>query len=221
MPSEFIPYKEAEPLTYPTHPFSPTVCALISGMPPGFEQLSLTECVSVEVLRTIAHMSKWMHSMSRMQKTVHISLRDQDFALKYEPWEDLHDLSFCLRCLPPDSIFEQCLCFALLLYTSKTFNKLQTPMYQRARQELTSLLSTIPIVPEKENCLVWIWIIAIESWNFGRLMPPGGLLKNLMTERVKSVSTWDSIESIVQLFLWNTSVLNEWKLCWSESSWDG
>jgi len=43
----------------------------------------------------------------------------------------------------------------------------------------------------------------------------------LMTERVKSVSTWDSIESIVQLFLWNTSVLNEWKLCWSESSWDG
>lgn len=50
-------------LTYPAHPYFPTLCATISALPEGFRDLALSSRLSLQVIHHLDKVTQWMKSL--------------------------------------------------------------------------------------------------------------------------------------------------------------
>jgi len=61
-------FQEApEALTYPAHPYFPTLCATISALPEGFRDLALSSRLSLQVIHHLDKVTQWMKRLAQSQ----------------------------------------------------------------------------------------------------------------------------------------------------------
>jgi hypothetical protein len=149
-------------------------------------------------------------------------IHELKFVLDYEPWENIDDLNFCLKCLPESQSrhnFEHALCIALIFYIYNAFAKLPwTTAYMRLGDELTALVRGYTPEPAERNCMIWIRIAAMASWKGWASLTPEGLVQitKLVGEHVLHYSSWADLGDIFHPFLWNAQLGKDWESPWEE-----
>lgn len=196
------------------------MCELIASIGVGFTEPVIRGRISIETVGTIIHITKWQRLITRQKLHGDLRANEVKFLLDYEPWENIDDVNFCLKCLPQSQkrhSFERALCIALIFYIYNAFGKLPwTAAYKRLREELTALVRGYTPRSEERKCMTWIRIAAMASWKGRSSLTPEGLvlIRELVREHFLHNSSWADLEVIFHQFLWDEQLGRDWKSTW-------
>lgn len=206
--------------TYPQHPFSDDLRAIIAIMPPGFRAIAFQNTLGIDVLQILARVSKYVASRG----VGHGSITEESTVKEGQEYPDIFDACSCLQSSPStEHSLEKNMCLAIILFSFNVYNPTKTSgnfaPYRGSRQELTrSLPACEPRTPEEVRCFIWIWIVVIQSWRVDEALDPRGLrLSAVLFARFDEAGSWDQVESIMRQFFWDEPLAIVWKSCWQEA----
>jgi hypothetical protein len=202
---------------YPYHPFSPELCITITKLPPGFHDLVIARRLSFDILPILyraTHLTS-LNSFSRLEllsKTRRLTKIYNDF------WEACPCLAVSIS---EDSwlMLEKLICLTLICYSYIAFTprSSQTAL-QRSRFELTKKIASYsPKSPAEEQCLVWMWVVLIDSWRTGsRLHPDGFSLLFILQQRFPRLRYVANTIAMTSQFLWTSALETSVQIYWDD-----
>lgn len=192
---------------FPTHPYSPELCTIIGSFPPGFESLAVEGVLSYDLIPLIyraAHLAR-LSSSARWQLLStkrRLTGKYNDFA------EACPALAISGRdgSMLEKLIATTILCFAYTGFGSRT----SASALRGSRAELTMNLQIYnPESTAELDCLLWMYVIAIDAWSVGsRLQPDGLVLLVKLQEAYPVFRGVDAAIAVAKRFLW-TNLLGE------------
>jgi hypothetical protein len=134
-----------------------------------------------------------------------------------------HDFWEACSCLAAPDIngpnFEKLLVLALLLYCLHTFSPMRavTAVYNGSRMKLTNdIRKRRKGSVEEEECLLWIWMVLVDSWRnaSGMLLPAGIELMEHARGRWEHVKDWPTASWILRDFFWDEGFAKRCEFYW-------
>jgi hypothetical protein len=186
---------------YPIHPFPSELWSSITKLPAGFQKL-VTECVIcfdiLSILSRLTHISRlgYHNRLEFIKKTRKMGGSHNDF------WEACPCLGI-VDDLSPD--LEQLLSLTMICYSFTAFSSNYYPSaFRGSRHALTKKISSYaPKSQAEEDCLIWMWVIAIDSWRTSSGLPqPGLALLFKLQSRLPALRSLSAVNAIVRQFLW-------------------
>jgi hypothetical protein len=114
-------------------------------------------------------------------------------------------------------MLEKLLSLTLVCYSFMAFGSRSYPTALRgARFEVTSKLDSYsPQSKSEEKCMIWMWIVIIDSWRMGsQLQPDGVSLLFRLQSRFPALRGVGAAIQIAKLFIWtrdlNISIHEHW-----------
>lgn len=171
---------------YPTHPFSPDLCAVISKLPHGFSELALTGTLSVQLIHRLeVSRSAIVHLMA----TATNEDADHDWQTllhNSEPFERMVWLTLLVSHLRSSTYEANCKALAEAVLDCASFSR-----HGRAEAEW----------------LLWASLILIAAPDPDRVVvEERQQVINMVTENYEEASSWDRLEAVAQKFLWNDTL---------------
>lgn len=116
---------------------------------------------------------------------------------------------------------QELLCWAIFLYAANGFGEKRTQhtAYRMPRQGLTAKLHATICRPEDEiECLIWIWIVTIDSWRLldGSLQSEGVRLMQQFKSQFVDLRE-DNIDEICWKFFWFEDMSFHLKRNWTRT----
>jgi len=214
----FACYKPAYEAVYPEYPFSPETYSLVSQLPPGFRKLAQKGRIALDmltVLKNIVAFQMWSDKHEADLRRVLLAAAP----LKKRHC-DIWEACSCL--LVPGPSFEKYLCLALILYCLNTFSPRRSYLsssnlgFTTPRHLLTQKLPSFSEYSEDEtDCLIWIWLVLIDSWRAkdGSHSDGAETLLLQFAERFPSYCAWTRIEYVMKQFFATDSMMADIRRC--------
>ena len=220
--STMFPFsRRKEHRIYPQHPFSSDLNTLINTIPPGFRAVAFQNTLGVDVLQILSRVSKYVESKS----SGYASVTEGSPVVEGQEYPDIFDACSCLHSSPStEHSLEKNLCLAVILLSFNVYSPAIKGLdnlapYRGSRQELTRSLPASEFkTPEERNCLIWIWMVVVESWYVdGALAREGLLLSVAFFNKFDEAGSWDRIEMVMRQFFWDEQLARVWRQCWQEA----
>ncbi|KEF58087.1 uncharacterized protein A1O9_06010 [Exophiala aquamarina CBS 119918] len=191
----------------PSHPYSPELCKVIESFPPGFEALALEGVLSYDVIPLVyraAHLARLSPSARWQLLSTKRRLPGQynDFA------EACPSLAISGR---SGSMLEKLIATAILCFAYTGFgSRTSASALRGSRAELLMNLHLYnPKSVAEADCLLWMYVVAVDAWSVGsRLQPDGLVLLVKLQEGYPATRSVDAAITMARRFLW-TSLLDE------------
>ncbi|KAJ9616911.1 hypothetical protein H2200_000631 [Cladophialophora chaetospira] len=203
-----------EPI-YPTQPGLLNLCLSATKGQLGFHQLVTENALSFSILRILfraIHITS-LNPRGRSElltKTRQSPKRYNDF------WEACPGLRTSDTSV---SVFEKLLSLTLICYCYIAFGSRFPQTHLRASSvEATELIgSYFPKTQAEEDCLIWMWIIIIDSWRLGNRLQPGGisLLFDLQL-RFPAYRHVSAVTDLANRFLWTADLNASVHMYWAD-----
>lgn len=229
-------------LTYPGHPFSPELCTVISKLPEGFAEVSLSRSIAVEIISFLVKVTElvnWIAASSsspsqddgREMKTKMSSSpsspsppppRRPDVTMQ----RAIYDLQ-CLLALPLTPVESQMvralLAFCLHLYNDMSFH---IPLARPLRPLLEAFnepylnhnhhnRDVLPRTPWLQRCLYWCAIVTASAWDTQiDASPEPHPLLDYLVSRLPEARNWEDTADLMRKFIWVDALADEWEVCW-------
>ena len=200
---------------YPAYPFSTELWASITGLPLGFQEL-VTDCVlSFDILPLLSRATFLTHLSPRERSELLITTRRSA-----KSYDDFWEACPCM-CISDDlcPVLEKLLSLTLICYSFIAFGSRSYPTtFRGARFEITKKISSFsPISKSEENCLIWMWVIVIDSWRMERRLSADGLSMLLgLQSRFPKMRHVTSITDIANQFLWTSFLTKSVYMYWDD-----
>lgn len=206
---------------YPTLPLSYDLCDLVRDLPIGFVALAESGSLSIQVLQLLERVNQLL-----------LSTQDNSENQRYldEPLVDAKlDFESAVPCLAANDSegpsLEKALCLALILFSTNTMNPIKPKksvwgqVAVGSRAWLSAHLPNIEVTsPLREQCLVWIWLIAIDSWGteIGNLQLEGLFLFDHFRDKYPYLAMcWLATSKIAERYFWSEDLDLFCKSIWS------
>jgi hypothetical protein len=206
---------------YPNHPFSGTLCALISKIPCGFRELALQRKVALDVLEILSRTAEASRLSMRSTNTRATSTDLSQLPQKQERFHDFWEACTCLGA-PDDPYtgqpnFEKLFVLAVLMYCMHAFSSIRTitAVYGGSRAKLTGdIRRRCAQNKEEKECLLWVWMVLVDSWRGAdeRLLPVG---VELLKELKGRWGVWKEVQRAMGKFFWNGEFEGRCRGYWS------
>jgi hypothetical protein len=202
---------------YPSHPFSPELCDMITILPSGFHDLATACALSYDVL-PVLYRAAHLTSLSTYNRLELLSKTRRSTRMYNDFWEACPCLAvsvFECNC----SMLEKLLCLTLICYSFTAFGARSAPSALREPKfELTNKIALYsPKSPAEELCVIWMWIVLIDSWRTGNRLQPDGfsLLFNLQ-QRFPRLRYTENVSACGSQFLWTSELERSVKIYWDD-----
>ena len=209
---------------YPSIPLSYDLRNLIASIPPGFKALADTGGLSTQVLQLLSRVNQLVIST----RSKHESQQFLDMPLV----DAKLDFQSSAPCLEDDDTLkpslEKALCLALILFSTNTMNPIKPKksvwgqVAVGSRAWLTTNLNRFgAITPLCEQCLLWIWLITIDSWgaDTGVLLADGIRVFDSFKSRFPHFTLdWDITSQVVRKYFWSQDLDDFCRSIWPSSS---
>jgi hypothetical protein len=200
---------------YPTRPFSMALCSIIARLPFGFQQLFVESALPMNILPLLSRATHITNLGGYDRHELLLRTRGST-----KPYNDFCEACPCLYApdvSPP--MLETLLSLTLICYCYTAFGSRSYPTALRvARLEATK---KIPLVSPKSqterDCLIWMWIILIDSWAIGKsLQPLGTVLQFDLQSRFPALRHEDAVIDLVSQFLWTPDLTKSVRTYWKD-----
>jgi hypothetical protein len=194
-------------------------------VPLAFTKLLLSTHSRSILFETIGRMSGWIESADRVWQGTALA-HHRDLLLSYAPLQEVSEVLECLKYASAldENSFEVSLCLALIIIANNFYGDARGryfSWYRAIRIRLTTLLLNhlegTAEDPAQRNCLIWISMVAVESWRTGHLLQSSGrhLMQDVMS-RYEETRNWQTFENILKMFLWYEPLGAMLQACWQE-----
>ena len=212
-----------KPLFYPEKPFSEDLCIVLSRLPSGFSELSLTSRVSEQMINTLASISAAKTQYDLMDEESK-SAASGLFTASESPHDSqqmaLQNLLSALQrlSLMSPSILETYLSFGLITFLFQ-LRKL-APLnlfYDPILRQFISILPhhSKPVIVEEQHVLIWASMAVAGSLALRIVhMPNAHTILDHMLELYPESRKWSRLEKILCNFFWTRDILEHWKGVW-------
>lgn len=198
---------------YPSHPFPSSIATEIAHFPLGFRELALQSSLGLDVLHIISRVSRYMASKNQTSEITAVVRTVPEGTAP-----DIFDTCAILQTsVESGHIVERNICLAIVLFAYNVYSKIRdsTTIYRGSRQALARTLPDMDYASNIEReCLMWIYMVTIESWRNGHTLEPQGreLLRNMQT-RFPEARSWSTLDPVLQKFFWYGPLASQWKIC--------
>jgi Fungal specific transcription factor domain len=203
---------EYNPLTlnYPSHPYPPNICLIISKLPIGFQEDSLASLLSTQVLKFLEEISEWTtrYNLAICENRT----RDQSVYSLAGMRLANHGAVILGSCnLKPK---ERLLCIGLLTYIV-SFDGQQARHQRGLEDHMADLKHTSHgLLLSKCWLLTWIaMIVAAAKDSMAVPLTNRWLLIDLLVDEGEH-REWRDLQQILHKFFWNESLDTRWESCW-------
>ena len=196
-----------KPIDYPSVPFSPELCTVLSRLPSGFSELSLSGRLSTQTMQVLASLSAT--TISSDSEGFDDSRLDTEIQGMLSALQRLSLMKIASN--------EQFLLCGLVAYTFQLRRLRALNLFHDP-----SLRAFIRLVPNQEKpdsireqqCMVWISMSVVGALSLRTIRMPG---THLILDRVftlyPAMSKWETIEATLKSFFWTPSILEHWRKC--------
>lgn len=203
-----IPTRRPYKSIYPSVPLNNEWLDLTSTLPSGFKILA-------EVGRLSCHMLSLLGRAQEMAAAVATGMTKAFLAVPNQnPYADFQE---AVPCLDPsddgEAGFERLIACAIFLLTSRLLSPAKRAIWSLpatgGRAILTEQLFNCRVENDAEkNCLVWMWLITIDSWGItsGQLPEKGQQLTRQLKVRYPEMSDWSRLSNVVKDFFWTNEL---------------
>lgn len=201
---------------YPSHPFPPSLAKEVSKFPSGFRELALQSALGIDILHIISRISNYMTSKSRAFE-INTAVR----TVPAGAVPDIFDTCAILQTSAANGhMVERNICLAIILFAYNVYSMVRdaTTVYRGSRLALTRTLPATKYANRTErDCLIWIYMVTVESWRAGEILAPQGReLLGLMLDRFDEAAEWTKLQVVMRNFFWYEPLAHQWKLCWQQ-----
>lgn len=197
------------PLSYPTVPFSPDLCMVLSRLPSGFAELCLSGNISEQTMNLLA--------LAHATTSYREDQVDFDERLDHEVQVMLSVIQR-LTLMAPTSLEQRLLCgllgYAFQLRQLRPLNLFHDPplrsmiKFLRAHEKPDSLRA--------QETMVWISIAAAGALNLRTIVMPGTAeVLDRMFQLYPATVRWSYVEPILKSHFWTTTIGEHWKKQWT------
>ncbi|OCT52792.1 hypothetical protein CLCR_09985 [Cladophialophora carrionii] len=221
-------------LTYPGHPFSPDLCAVIARLPEGFAEVALSRCVAIEIISFLARLTELITWIATREGPADQSTTppppppatDESPASAPGPTPTRPDMTiqraiYDLQCLsalpltPPEGqMVRALLAFCLHLYNQTSFH---IPLARPLRPVLEAFNENteLPRPPWLQRCLYWCAVVVASAWDTQMdASPERHVVLDRLAARLPEARCWADTEDLMRKFLWLDRLADEWEVCW-------
>lgn len=191
----------------PKHPYSAELREILSTFPAGFESLAFESSLTFDMIPVVyraAHLSRLKPSGFR-----ELLSNKRRWSCKYNDFAEACP-ALAISGLE-GSLLEKLICTTILCFSYTGFgSKTSASAVRGSRGELTAKLHLFePNTIAKLDCLMWMYVIAIDAWKVGsQLHPDGILLLVKLQEAYPIMKNVDTAIAKAKMFLW-TNILEE------------
>lgn len=200
----------------PKHPYSASLREILSTFPPGFESLAFESALTFDVIPVIyraAHLSRL--SLSGIRQLLSNKRR---WSCKYNDFAEACP-ALAISGLEGSSLLEKLICTAILCFSYTGFgSKTSASAVRGSRAELTTKLHLFePGSAAKLDCLMWMYVVAIDAWKVGsQLHPDGILLLVRLQEAYPAMRSVDAAIAKSKMFLWTNTLEESVRSYWRD-----
>lgn len=198
-------------MTYPTHPFSPEICANISKIPSGYTEIALGGYLSLETMATITSLQEWIGTDPLIR----------------DPAPSKQILS-ARRCMSAaisrnDGRAEECVCLGIVITSMRLFHarfsRMDRPFLDRILDIARALHRLGPNKNRVEmaECehMAYVTMVAVEACDLCiELQGHVRALVDLLVEMESFARCWSTLEPVLQKFFWVPLAIDKWRACW-------
>jgi hypothetical protein len=188
---------------------------MITRLPPRLQTLVTKGVLSLNILPLLCRATHLAHLSTRGRFEL-LSKSRRSTKLYDDFWEACP----CL-CASDDSctMLEKLLSLTLVCYSFLAFGSRSYPTALRgSRFEITKKIGTYsPQSQTEEECLIWMWIVIIDSWRLGSRLQPSGisLLFNLQS-RFPALRHVSAVTDIANRFIWTGDLNKSVHVYWDD-----
>lgn len=202
---------------YPSHPISVELHSMIGSLPEGYQGLVAEGRLSCDVLLPLYRATY----LTRITDAKTRSGVIESTRMQKKMYNDFWEACPCLTASPDDGdlMFEKLLALTLVGYCYTALGpKLSSIVLRESRAELTKkIVSYQARSLSEEECVIWMWIVAIDTWSIGQphsLQPDGVSLVMELQTRFPQMRDLSAVKDLGNRFLWTkeleTSVADYW-----------
>lgn len=217
-PSERILRKRQLPI-YPSHPFKPEICEILSKLPQGFSDLGLAGTFSVQMMSILADLSS-----IKIEEPSDNSIETQDKKNKIasELEDNVEDL-LRLATLRTTTT-EHYLCYGMvaycvllkLLYFPPSSGSFKNDELQNLVDQVVKCNSGVDDM--NKNCYIWIVIVIAGCMqNCAHSISGRDQVLKKLFDKSRDAKDWRSMEKILKTFLWDNVIANICRSSWQEA----
>jgi hypothetical protein len=212
-----------KPLYYPEKPFSEDLCIVLSRLPAGFSELSLTSRLSEQMINTLASIgaAKTQFELSNATNSIRhagiFTSADHPHDSQQMTIQNLLSALQRLSLMSPN-ILETYLSFGLISFLFQ-FRRL-SPLnlfYDPMLRQFISILPhhSKPAIVEEQHVLIWTSLAVGGSLGLRVVpMPEAHTVLDHMLELYPESRKWSRLEKIIRKFFWTEDILKHWKGVW-------
>ena len=214
---------------YPSLPFSIKVCEALSKVSPAFNDMAMAGELSIQMIDILAKLSSRIKGEGSPSPTSSPTSPGSSTASSPSGRHLLHTIADlrCLSVMATTSI-EHKLCFGIIgcCFTLHFQGARIGEEFNEPLQELEdTLIGNGKPRPQKEkaikahrDCLIWISIAAAGALEMSELLSAMSMaLDQALDKYPEETSQWETLEKILQKFLWNDILARHWKACWRKA----
>ncbi|EXJ60397.1 hypothetical protein A1O7_04549 [Cladophialophora yegresii CBS 114405] len=216
-------------LTYPGHPFSPHLCAVIARLPEGFAEMALSRGVAVEIISFLVKLTELISWIATGEDAGSQSTapppppatNDSAASAPHRPDMTIQRAIYDLQCLsalpltPPEAqMVRALLAFCLHLYNETSFH---IPLARPLRPLLEAFNETteLPRPPWLQRCLYWCAVVVASAWDTQiDASPERHVVLDKLAARLPEARCWADTEDLMRKFFWLDRLGDEWEVCW-------
>lgn len=203
-------------LTYPGHPFPPSLCEVVSKLPEGFSEVALSRSIATELISFLVKLTELVKWMSSTQAE-RLNDRRPGLTLQRAIY-DLQCLSVLSLTIIEGQIVRAILAFCLHVYNETSF---RIPLAQPLQPLLEAFNehTEIPRHPWLQRCLLWSSIITASVWDTQiDASPRTHIVLDKILKRLPEAKYWEETKEVMQKFFWVDSLEDQWEICWRAAS---
>jgi len=202
---------------YPTHPYSPALCAQLSEIPEAFSEIAVGGNLSTQIIGIIVDFSA---TTTEATTTNQAHVDQTNHRQSGKPGRNSTQLLTDLQRLATlqTTPIEHLLCHALigycfLLYYPGEMGPLFTGTLETLRDAFVEYNAQSEVVDR--DCFIWMAMVIEASLQTSEMVRTKGVVLNDILDKYVEVRNWDRLESILRRFLWNDVLMQNWKACWA------
>lgn len=203
-----VPTRKPCKSIYPSLPLNSDWSDLVSTLPDSFKRLAEVGRLSCHLLRLLGRAQEMMIAVATGTIKAFLAVPSQD------PYSDFLTAVPCLDPLDDSEAgFERLIACAIFLLTSRLLAPAKRAIWSLpatgGRAILTEQVFNCQVNTDDErHCLIWIWLIAIDSWGIvsGELPEKGQQLTRQLRRRYSEASNWPYLSNVVKDFFWTNEL---------------